>query len=100
MAFAEQTAKSTAGSAGIELGTDTRLAEHALHFDFSAAWHGEFSNRTRDVAGELANNFTRPTVVNVTDGDGRGFQLGGAGTMFFAKNWRFSALAPPNLPGS
>ena len=87
MAFAGQTAKSSAGSAGIDLGTDTKLAANALHFDFRAVWHGEFSNSTRNVAGQLANNFTPPTVVNVTDGDGRGIQLGGAGTLSFAKNW-------------
>ncbi len=87
MAFADQTAKSSVGTAGIELGADTKLAAHTLHFDFSAAWHGEFSSGTRNVAGQLANNFTPLTVVNVTDGDGRGIQLGGSGTLFFAKNW-------------
>lgn len=87
MAFAEQKAKSSAGGAGVDLGADTRLAERALHFDFTAAWYGELASRSRDVAGELANNFTRPTFVNVTDGDGSGFLLGGVGTITFAKQW-------------
>lgn len=86
MAFAAQKAKSSAGSAGLDFGTDTKLAAHALHFDFNAAWHGEFTNNTRSAAGQLANNFTRPTTVVVTDGDGRGVRLGGAATLFFAKN--------------
>ena len=87
MAFAAQEAKSSAGGVGLDLGTDTMLAEHALHFDFSAAWHGEYRDRTRGVAGQLANNFTRPTTVNVTDGDGSGFQLGAAATLLLNKQW-------------
>ncbi len=86
MAFAEQKAKSSAGSVGLDFGADTKLATHVLHWDFNAVWHGEFTNQTRRVAGQLANNFTRPTVVGITDGDGRGLQLGGAATLFFAKN--------------
>jgi outer membrane lipase/esterase len=87
MAFAAQDAKSSAGGVGVDLGTNTRLAAHALHFDFSAAWHGEFSDKTRDVAGQLANNFTAPTTVSVTDGDGRGVQFGGAATLALNKQW-------------
>ncbi|MBI4622798.1 MAG: autotransporter domain-containing protein [Verrucomicrobia bacterium] len=87
MAFAAQEAKSSAGGVGLDLGTDTMLVEHALHFDFSAAWHGEYRDRTRGVAGQLANNFTRPTTVNVTDGDGSGFQLGAAATLLLNKKW-------------
>jgi outer membrane lipase/esterase len=87
MAFAAQNAKSTAGAVGIDLGTDTKLAARALHLDFTASWHGEFSNRTRDVAGQLANNFTAPTTVSVTDGNGRGFQFGGAATLALGKQW-------------
>jgi uncharacterized protein YhjY with autotransporter beta-barrel domain len=87
MAFAAQEAKSSRGSVGIDFGADTKLAARALHFDFSAAWHGEFSTRTRGVAGQLAGNFTRPTVVNVTDGDGRGLQLGLAGTLALSPRW-------------
>ncbi len=87
MAFAAQEAKSSTGSVGVDLGTDTKLAEHALHFDFSAAWHGEFSDRTRGVAGQLANNFTPPTTVNVTEGDGKGFAVGAAATVNLGKSW-------------
>ncbi len=87
MAFAAQEAKSTAGSIGLDLGTDTTLAARALHFDFSAAWHGEFTDKTRNVAGQLANNFTRPTTVSITDGDGKGVSLGAAATLFLSKKW-------------
>ena len=88
--FAGQEARSSAGSVGVDLGTDTNLAAHALHFDFRAAWHGEMTNKNRSVSGKLANNFTRPTTISVEDGDGRGFELGGAATLFFAKNWSAS----------
>ena len=88
--FAGQEARSSAGSVGVDLGTDTKLAAHALHFDFRAAWHGEMTNKNRSVSGKLANNFTRPTTISVEDGDGRGFELGGAATLFFAKNWSAS----------
>ncbi len=87
MAFAAQTAKSSAGGVGLDFGADTKLASRALHFDFTAAWHGEFSDQTRNVAGQLANNFTAPTTIGITDGDGRGFQIGGAATLALGKQW-------------
>lgn len=87
MAFAEQEARSTAGSVGVDFTGDTKLAQRALHFDFSAAWHGEFSDKGRDVSGQLVNNFTRPTTISVTEGDGKGFALGIAGTLFLNKKW-------------
>jgi outer membrane lipase/esterase len=87
MTFAAQEATSTAGSVGVDLGTDTKLAERALHFDFSASWHGEFTDKTRNVAGQLANNFTPPTTVSITDGDGKGVSLGAAATLFLSKKW-------------
>ena len=48
------------------------------------------SNKSRDVSGRLAGNFTRLTTIGVEDGDGRGVELGGAATLFFAKNWSAS----------
>jgi uncharacterized protein YhjY with autotransporter beta-barrel domain len=86
MAFDEQTAKSTAGGVGLDLGTDTKLADRALHLGFNAAWHGELSSHTRGVSGKLANNFTSTTVVGIKDGDGSGCELGVAGTLSLAKN--------------
>ena len=91
MEFDGQTAKSSTGSVGVDLGTDTKLAERAWHFDFRAAWHGEMTTKNRNVSGKLANNFTRTTTISVEDGDGSGFELGGAATLFFAKNWSVSA---------
>jgi outer membrane lipase/esterase len=87
MAFDAQEAKSSAGGLGFDLGTDTKLGARALHLECSAAWHGELSSRTRNVSGQLANNFTQTTVVGVKDGDGNGFALGAAGTLMLAKNW-------------
>jgi outer membrane lipase/esterase len=81
-----QEAKSSTGGLGIDLGTDTKVANRTLHIDFSAAWHGELSTRTRNVSGKLANNFTRTTTVGVRDGDGRGVALGAAATLAVAKN--------------
>ena len=86
MAFGAQEAKSSAGGIGIDLGTDTKLGARMLHLDFNAAWHGELGSRTRDVSGQLANNFTRPTVVGIKDGDGNGFTLGAAATLWLGKN--------------
>jgi outer membrane lipase/esterase len=86
MDFAAQEAKSSAGGVGIDFGTDTKVADRALRFDFGAAWHGELSTRTRNVAGKLANNFTRTTTVAIKDGDGRGIALGAAATLSVAKN--------------
>ena len=58
--------------------------------DLRGAWHGEWGSRTRSISGKLANNFTRPTTVTIDDGDGRGLELGGAATLFFAKSWSTS----------
>ncbi|MCX6952687.1 MAG: autotransporter domain-containing protein [Verrucomicrobia bacterium] len=90
MAFDGQSAKSSAGSVGVDLGTDTKLSGRVLHFDFRAAWHGEIGGNDRGVSGKLADNFTRTTTISVEDGDGRGVELGGAATLFFAKNWSAS----------
>ncbi len=87
LAFDGQEARSSAGSVGVDFGTDTKLAAHALHFDFRAAWHGEMTNKNRSVSGKLTNNFTRTTTISVADGEGSGFELGGAATLYFAKNW-------------
>jgi len=87
MAFDAQEAKSSAGSVGVDLGTDTKLADHGLHFDFGAAYHGEISSHTRNVSGQLANNFTHTTIIGAKDGDGSGITLGAAGTLTLAKNW-------------
>ena len=73
-----------------DLGTDAKLGERAWHFDFRAAWHGEMTSKHRSVSGKLTNNFTRTTTISVEDGDGSGFELGGAATVYFAKNWSAS----------
>jgi len=90
MEFDGQTAKSSTGSVGVDLGTDAKLGERAWHFDFRAAWHGEMTSKHRSVSGKLTNNFTRTTTISVEDGDGSGFELGGAATVYFAKNWSAS----------
>ena len=87
MAFGTQEAKSSAGGLGVDLATDTKLGARALHLDFSAAWQGELSSRTRNVSGQLANNFTHTTVIGVKDGNGSGITLGAAGTLTLAKSW-------------
>jgi len=86
MDFAAQDAKSSAGAVGVDAALNGKLGGRAARFDLRAAWHGEIGNRTRSVAGRLADNFTRPTALAVEDGDGDGLQLGGAATLFFAKN--------------
>jgi uncharacterized protein YhjY with autotransporter beta-barrel domain len=90
MDFDGQEAKSTAGTIGVDFGTETKVAARTLRFDFRAAWHGELTTKTREVSGKLANNFTRTTTIGVEDGDGSGLELGGAATLFFAKNWSAS----------
>jgi uncharacterized protein YhjY with autotransporter beta-barrel domain len=87
MAFGAQEAKSSAASAGVALGSDTKLGERAVHFDLSAAWHGEVGTDSRSVTGQLANNFTRPTTISVTDGNGKGFEVSGAATLQIVKNF-------------
>lgn len=86
MAYAAQEAKSSAGSIGFEVASGSKIAGHDVHFDFSAAWHGEFGNNTRNVSGRLANNFTPPTTIGTTDGDGRGLEFSLGGTVSIAKN--------------
>jgi len=90
MDFAAQNAKSSAGSVGADFSKDTKIAGSAVRFDFRAAWQGEFSNASRTVTGRLAENVTRPTSISTEDGDGRGFQLGGAATVTVFKNWSAS----------
>lgn len=90
MRFDGQSAKSTAGGVGVDFGHDTKFAGRGLRLDFRGAWHGEIVNRNRNVSGKLADNFTLPATIGVEDGDGRGFELGGAATLFFAKAWSAS----------
>ena len=86
MAYAAQEAKNSSGSIGFALGSMSNFGGHAVHFDFSGAWHGEFSNNTRSVSGQLANNFTRATTVGIADGDGRGLEFSLGGTVVITKN--------------
>ena len=90
MDYAGQEAKSTAGALGADVSFNTKLGSHSVRLDLRAAWHGEIGTKSRSVAGKLADNFTRPTTIALRDGDGRGVELGGAATMFFAKNWSAS----------
>jgi hypothetical protein len=90
MDFAAQDAKSSAGSVGADFSKDTKIAECAVRFDFRAAWHGEMGSADRAVTGRLAGNVTRPTTIRVEDGDGSGFELGGAATIAVIKNWSAS----------
>jgi hypothetical protein len=90
MSFDEQSAKSTAGSLGLDWSTQAKVAAQSLRFDLRAAWHGELSRKTRTVSGKLYNNVTRTTVIGIEDGDGSGVELGGAATWFFAKTWSAS----------
>ncbi len=90
MDFAAQDATSSAGSVGADFSKDMKIAECAVRFDFRAAWHGEMGRADRAVTGRLAGNFTRPTSISVEDGDGSGFELGGAATMTVFKNWSAS----------
>jgi outer membrane lipase/esterase len=87
MEFAEQEAKSSSGAVGVDLSLMSQLGPRTARLDLRAAWHGELGSRTRDVAGRLADNFTRPTAIAVEDGDGDGLEVGGAATLFFSKNW-------------
>ena len=82
-----QEAKSSSGAIGVDASTATKLGGRDLRFDFRAAWHGELTNKNRNVSGKLANNFTHTTSVALEDGDGKGLELGGAATLMFAKNW-------------
>lgn len=90
MDFAGQSARSTSGAVGVDADWSWKLGGRTLRLDLRGAWHGEIGSRTRNVAGQLANNFTRPTTVALEDGDGSGLELGGAATLFFAKKWSAS----------
>jgi outer membrane lipase/esterase len=90
MDFAGQSAKSSSGAVGVDGAIHWKLAGQSVRLDWRGAWHGEIGSRDRTVAGRLANNFTRLTAVSIEDGDGSGFEAGGAATLFFAKNWSAS----------
>jgi outer membrane lipase/esterase len=90
MNFAEQHAKSSSGAVGVDGAYNWKVGGRAVRLDGRAAWHGEFGSRTRNVAGKLADNFTRTTSVAFEDGDGEGLELGGAATLFFSPTWSAS----------
>lgn len=87
MEFAEQEAESSSGAVGFDVAIMSGLGPRAARIDLRVAWHGELGSQTRDVAGRLAGNFTRPTAIAVEDGDGDGVEVGAAATIFFSKNW-------------
>ncbi len=87
MEYAAQEAKSTSGAIGVDAAFRWRLLGQSVRLDLRGAWHDEIGTRTRTVAGRLADNFTRPTALALEDGDGGGLELGGAVTLYFAKNW-------------
>jgi outer membrane lipase/esterase len=87
MEFEEQDAKSNGGAVGVDAAMNWKLGSRTARLDLRGAWHGEINSQTRTVAGRLANNFTRPTAIAIEDGDGSGLELGGAVTLFFARNW-------------
>lgn len=90
MDFAAQEAKSTRGVLGADAAFNWKLGGQSLRLDLRGAWHDEIGSKTRNVAGRLADNFTRPTTIAVEDGDGGGVELGGAVSLFFARNWSAS----------
>lgn len=85
--FDGQEAKSSAASAGVDFSTTCTCLGRPARFDLRAAWHGETGSADRTVSGRLADNFTRPTAMTVRDGDGRGFELGGALDLALTKTW-------------
>ncbi|MES2695425.1 MAG: autotransporter domain-containing protein [Verrucomicrobiota bacterium] len=87
MDLAEQEAESSSGAVGVDVALMSRLLHHSARLDFRAAWHGELGSQNRTVAGRLADNFTRPTLLEIEDGDGSGFEIGGAATLFFSQKW-------------
>lgn len=90
MVFDEQEAESTSGEVGVDAALNWKFAGRTLRLDGRVAWHGEMGSQTRTVSGRLANNVTRPTLLEIEDGDGDGVEVGGAATVFFAKNWSAS----------
>jgi outer membrane lipase/esterase len=90
MEFEAQDARDSAGLAGVAASAVTKLGGRATHFDFRAVWHGDIGTHTRQVSGRLWNNFTRPTVLTVEDGDGSGVEVGAAVTLFTTKNTSLS----------
>jgi uncharacterized protein with beta-barrel porin domain len=90
MDFDAQEARSNSGAVGVDAALNGKLGACTTRLDVHGAWHGEIGSRTRNVAGRLANNFTRTTTLALDDGDGEGFELGGAFTCFFAKTWSAS----------
>ncbi|MBL9201008.1 MAG: autotransporter domain-containing protein [Opitutaceae bacterium] len=85
--FAGNEAKSSAASAGVDFSTACNLAGRSARIDLRAAWHGEAGSADRTLSGRLADNFTRPAAITVRDGDGRGFELGGALGVALTKTW-------------
>ncbi|PAW66445.1 MAG: hypothetical protein B9S34_08140 [Opitutia bacterium Tous-C1TDCM] len=90
MNIGDQQAQSTQGAVGVDFSRDFKLAARAWRLDLRGAWHGEIGAGDRSVTGRLVDNFTRPTAALIEDGDGSGVELGGAVTVFFAKNWSAS----------
>lgn len=90
MGFDGQEAKSTTGTVGVDFGMNRKPAGREVRLDFRAAWHGEIGDKSRQVSGRLANNFTQRTTIGIEDGDGSGVELGGAATVFVAKDWSAS----------
>lgn len=91
MTFDAQDAESRSGAVGVDFSTARKLGAHSVRLDLRGAWHGEIGNRTRTVAGRLADNFTRTTAIGLEDGDGSGLELGGGLTWFFSRTWSASA---------
>ena len=90
MQFEEQEAASTSGAIGVDFAKNWKLGSRSARLELRGAWHDEIGSSTRDVAGKLADNFTRTTTATLEDGDGSGLELGGAVTLFFHKNWSAS----------
>ncbi len=90
LAYDDQEAKSSSAALGLDFSRVAKWAGRSLRWDLRGVWHGEIGSRTRQVAGRLADNFTRATTLAVEDGDGEGVELGGAATLFFRGTWSAS----------
>lgn len=90
LAFEAQEAKSNTGGLGLDLTTQGKFGGRDLRFDLRAAWLGELGNNKRTLGGRLADNFTRPTLIEIEDGDGDGILVGGAVTLGLGQNWSTS----------